>query len=67
MRTDSHGMAVTGLVGAKGTTIWCQWHQLEHQLMVCAIQYVDQIISAYEYVIEQRQLYNETQGLRAPS
>lgn len=65
MRTDSHGLAVTGLVGAKGNNnMGVSGINWNIKLMVCAIQYVDQIISAYEYVIEQRQLYNETQGAK---
>lgn len=63
MRTDSHGLAVAGLVGAKGDNnmgvAGVNWNV---KLMICAIQYVDQIVSAYEYAIAQRQLYNETRG-----
>ncbi|MCB9264151.1 MAG: S8 family peptidase [Lewinellaceae bacterium] len=63
MKVNGHGLAVTGLVGASGNNgmgvTGINWNI---KLMACAIQYVDQIISAYEYVIDQRQRYNESGG-----
>ncbi|MCB0616364.1 MAG: S8 family peptidase [Phaeodactylibacter sp.] len=63
MKVNGHGLAVSGLVGAKGNNgegvTGINW---DVKLMVCAIQYVDQIISAYEYVIDQRHQYNESGG-----
>ena len=63
MKVNGHGLAVSGLVGAKGNNgMGVSGINWDIKLMVCAIQYVDQIISAYEYVIDQRHQYNESGG-----
>ncbi|MCO6476103.1 MAG: S8 family serine peptidase [Phaeodactylibacter sp.] len=63
MRINGHGTAVTGLIGAKGNNgIGISGTNWDIKVMVFAIQYVDQIISAYEYVIDQRRRYNESGG-----
>lgn len=63
MKVNSHGLSVIGIAGAQGNNgmgiTGVNWNV---KMMICAIQYVDEIISAYEYVIGQRRLYNETNG-----
>ena len=58
-----HGLAVAGVLGAKGNNnrgiAGINWNI---KMMLFTITYVDEIISAYEYVIEQRQRYNESNG-----
>lgn len=65
MRTSTHGLSVTGLVGAKGNNgAGISGMNWDVKMMICVIEFVDEIISAYEYAIEQRQRYNESQGAR---
>lgn len=58
-----HGLAVAGVLGAKGNNdqgiAGINWNI---KMMLFTITYVDDIISAYEYVLEQRQRYNESNG-----
>lgn len=62
-RVDQHGNSVAGLVGAKGNNgIGVTGINWDVQLMLLDIRLVDQIVAAYEYVLEQRDLYNKTQG-----
>ena len=60
---DDHGLRVSGILAAtanndKGVAGVC-WNA---KVMYLSIRYVDHIVSAYEYVLEQRQRYNETLG-----
>lgn len=59
----NHGLAVSGIIGAKGNNnlgvAGINWNV---KMMLLSIGRVDHAISAYEYVIEQRRRYNETQG-----
>ncbi len=60
---DSHGLGVAGLMGAKGNNgLGVTGINWDTRLMCFSVQAVDQIISAYEYIIEQRRRYNETMG-----
>ncbi len=63
LSTDIHGQSVAGLIGARGNNgIGVAGINWDVKMMLLAIQYVDEIISAYEYVIEQRQRYNQSKG-----
>jgi subtilisin family serine protease len=60
---DNHGLQVSGVLAAsanndKGIAGVC-W---DAKIMYLSIQYIDDIITAYEYVIDQRQRYNATLG-----
>lgn len=59
----NHGLAVSGIIGAKGNNnlgvAGINWNV---KMMMLSIGRVDHVISAYEYIIEQRRRYNETQG-----
>ena len=58
-----HGLAVAGVLGAKGNNnlgiAGINWNV---KMMLFTVTYVDEIISAYEYVIEQRRRYNQSNG-----
>ncbi|MEQ8702435.1 MAG: S8/S53 family peptidase [Phaeodactylibacter sp.] len=60
---DNHGLQVSGVLAAtanndKGIAGVC-W---DAKIMYLSIRYIDDIISAYAYALEQRQRYNETLG-----
>lgn len=58
-----HGLNVAGVLGAKGNNnqgiAGINWNI---KMMLLSITYVDNIISAYEYVVEQRKRYNQSNG-----
>ena len=60
---SGHGHSVAGIIGARGDNntgvAGINWHI---KLMLLNVAGVDQIIEAYEYVIEQRQRYNQSRG-----
>ncbi len=60
---DDHGLQVSGVLAAKGDNekgiAGVCW---DAKVLFLSIQYIDHIISAYEYVIDQRKRYNETLG-----
>lgn len=60
---DDHGLRVSGVLAASANNdkgiAGVSW---DAKVMYLSIQYIDDIISAYEYVIEQRRRYNETLG-----
>ena len=63
MSSDSHGLSVAGILGAKGNNgIGISGVGWDFEIMFFAIAFVDHIIAAYEYIIDQRALYNQTQG-----
>jgi len=63
MKVDGHGLAVAGLIGAAGNNgIGVAGINWDIRLMLHVIEYVDQIISAFDYAIEQRRLYNQSKG-----
>lgn len=59
----NHGTAVAGIIGARGNNdlgiTGVNWNI---KIMVFRIMRVDQIIAAYEYIIDQRHKYNTTNG-----
>ncbi len=60
---SSHGTSVAGIVGAQGNNgIGVAGVNWTVRLMLFQISEVAHIISAYEYVIQQRQLYQLTNG-----
>lgn len=61
--SDTHGSSVTGILGASGDNgIGVSGTNWNSQLMLFQIEMVADIIEAYDYIIEQRRLYNETNG-----
>lgn len=60
---SSHGHAVAGIAGAKGNNnIGVTGVNWNVKLMLLATEKVDQVIEAYEYVIDQRERYNTSNG-----
>lgn len=60
---DSHGTSVAGIIGANGNnSIGITGINWQVKMIPFTIVTVANIISAYEYVIEQRRLYNESNG-----
>ena len=63
--TDTHGTAVAGLIGARGNNaLGVSGSNWEAQLMLFTIFTVADIIAAYQYVIDQRTLFNRSGGSR---
>lgn len=62
-RVSSHGLSVAGILGAKGNNglgvTGINWNV---KLMLFTIKRIDEIIAAYDYVITQRELYNNSGG-----
>jgi subtilisin family serine protease len=60
---DNHGSSVAGIIGAKGNNgkgiTGVNWHV---KLMVFETRLVSDIIAAYDYIIEQRERFNRTNG-----
>lgn len=62
-RINSHGTSVSGLIGAKGNNgLGITGVNWDIKMMILNTRDVNSIVEAYEYVIYQRQLYNETNG-----
>jgi subtilisin family serine protease len=60
---NSHGSSVAGIIGARGNnSVGVAGVNWQVKLMLFQISEVSHIISAYEYIVRQRQLYNETDG-----
>ena len=59
-----HGTIVAGIVGAKGnnTTGVTGVNQRVKMLLVSGMQYEDEILGGYAYVLKMRQLYNTSKG-----
>jgi subtilisin family serine protease len=63
MTPNNHGLSVAGIIGAKGDNgIGIAGVGWDFQLMLFPVLYVDDIIAAYAYVVQQRALYNQTLG-----
>lgn len=63
IKANSHGLAVAGLIGATGNNgLGISGINWNVRLMFHIIEYVDEIISALEYTIVQRERYNESKG-----
>lgn len=61
--SDVHGHSVAGIIGAKGNNgLGVTGINWDIELMVLEAKMVSDIIAAYEYIIDQRALYNETGG-----
>lgn len=60
---ERHGTAVAGVIGASGNngigTAGINWNV---KMMYLAIEYVDEVIAAFNYVLNMRELYNQTNG-----
>ncbi len=62
---NSHGTSVAGLIGAKGNnTTGIAGINWNIKLMLFQISEVSHIISAYEYIVQQRQQYNDSNGAK---
>ena len=62
-RMGSHGLAVAGIAGARGNNgIGISGVNMQVRLMLFTIAGVPDAIAAYDYIIEQRRQYNETNG-----
>jgi subtilisin family serine protease len=60
---NSHGSSVAGIIGARGNnSVGVAGVNWQVKLMLFQISEVSHIISAYEYIVEQRRLYHETDG-----
>ncbi len=58
-----HGHSVAGIVGARGNNgIGVSGVNQHVRLMLFTIRTVDNIVAAYDYVIEQRRRYNQSRG-----
>lgn len=65
VRVSMHGTQVAGIIGAKGNNgIGVSGTSWDNKLMLFAIDDVTNIIKAYEYVVDQRKLWNESNGER---
>lgn len=62
-KPDQHGQSVAGIIGAKGNNgkgiTGINWNV---KLMLFEAKLVSEIIAAYEYITEQRDRYNKSQG-----
>jgi hypothetical protein len=60
---SQHGQSVAGIAGAQGNNdrgvTGINW---DVKMMYLTVEKVDEIVAAYEYVLEQRQRFNETGG-----
>lgn len=62
-KADVHGQSVAGIVGAKGNNgIGVTGINWNVKLMLFEAKLVSEIISAYEYIIDQRNRYNKSKG-----
>ena len=61
--SDAHGHSVAGIIGAQGNNgLGVTGINWDVELMVLEARMVSDIIAAYEYILDQRALYNETRG-----
>ncbi len=60
---ERHGTSVSGIIGASGNngigTAGINW---DVKLMYLAVEYVDEVISGFNYALDMRELYNQTGG-----
>jgi len=60
---DDHGLAVAGILGARGNNeLGISGISWNIKLMLLTISTADDVVSSYDYVIEQRKRYNESNG-----
>ncbi len=66
--TAVHGTSVAGIIGAKGNNdlliTGANWHVKILPVTMGEEATVAEVIKAYQYVLDQRKLYNETEGER---
>jgi subtilisin family serine protease len=63
MRYDSHGLSVSGIIGAKGNNdIGVTGVNWNVKLLFLCISNADDVVAAYEYVTDLRRKYNESNG-----
>ncbi|PHI21640.1 hypothetical protein CEQ90_02175 [Lewinellaceae bacterium SD302] len=63
LRNSMHGTQVAGIIGARGNNgIGVTGTSWNNRLMLFAIDDVTNIIQAYEYVLEQRKRWNDSNG-----
>jgi len=61
--SDAHGTSVAGIAGARGNNgVGISGMNWNIKLMLLPTDNVGQVIEAYEYIIEQRDLFNSTNG-----
>jgi Subtilase family/Secretion system C-terminal sorting domain len=60
---EKHGTSVNGIIGASGNnsigTAGINW---DVKIMPLAIEYADEVVAAFDYVLDMRKLFNETNG-----
>ncbi|MBK9013299.1 MAG: S8 family peptidase [Saprospiraceae bacterium] len=60
---EKHGTSVSGIIGASGNngigTAGINWNV---KLMFLGVEFVDEVIAAFNYALEMRELYNQTNG-----
>lgn len=60
---EKHGTWVTGIIGAKGNNgIGLAGVNWNVKIMFLGVEFADQVVSAFDYVLKKRKLYNETNG-----
>ncbi len=60
---NDHGVSTSGILGAKGNNnIGVTGVNWDIELMLFSFESTDQIIQAYEYIIDKRMLFNESGG-----
>lgn len=61
----SHGTGVCGIIGAEGNNnIGIAGINWNVKVMLLAVQYVDEVIAAFDYVLSMRQRYHQSNGER---
>ncbi len=61
--SEQHGTSVIGIIGANGNNgIGVSGLSWNAKMMLLSTQKVDQIVAAYEYIIDQRERYNRSMG-----
>ena len=62
-RISQHGQSVAGIIGAKGNNgLGVTGINWDIELMLFPISSIDGVVAAYDYIIQQRQLYNQSKG-----
>ncbi|MCB0521708.1 MAG: S8 family peptidase [Lewinellaceae bacterium] len=60
---EGHGTWVTGIIGAKGNNnIGVAGVNWNVKMMFLAVEFQDEVIGAFNYALEQRKMYNESNG-----
>ncbi len=60
---EGHGTWVTGIIGAKGNNgVGLSGVNWNVKMMFLAVEFQDEVIAAFNYALEQRELYNNSNG-----